>query len=69
MKKLQNTHGSSSGALLKMRSHDTVLWLRIRGDFATVEPAYPLQRNPYTPDLEQVICEAVLLATCLYWKP
>src|SRR5437870_109830 len=25
--------------------------------------------KPTSPELEQAICDAVLLATCLYWKP
>ena len=25
--------------------------------------------KPSSPDLEQAVCDAVLLATCLFWKP
>lgn len=28
-----------------------------------------VSRTPFTPELEQSICDAVLLATCFHWKP
>jgi hypothetical protein len=28
-----------------------------------------ISRKPFTPELERIICDAVLFATCFHWKP
>ncbi len=56
-------------ALYEIARHDTVLWLRSSGAILRQVSRQSVAAKPNTPDLEQVICEAVLLATCLYWKP
>jgi hypothetical protein len=48
-------------AIVWLRGSGPVLWLLARQQPSAVKPS--------GPEVEQAICEAVLLATCLYWKP
>lgn len=56
-------------ALCGLARYDTVLWLR---GSATLLETLQRQRvavKTGTRNLEQGVCDAVLLATCLYWRP
>lgn len=56
-------------ALCALAGYDAVL--RLRGS-APILQSLKKQRvalKSATPGLEQPVCDAVLLATCLYWKP
>ena len=56
-------------ALYEIVRHDTVL--RLRGSGRTLQQVsrQRIAAKPVSQELEHAICEAVLLATCLYWKP
>ena len=56
-------------ALYEIVHHDVVL--RLRGSGRTLQQVRRqcVTARPASHELEQAICEAVLLATCLYWKP
>ena len=56
-------------ALYQIVRHDAVL--RLRGSGRTLQQVSRqcVAARPGSQELEQAICEAVLLATCLYWKP
>jgi len=56
-------------ALYEIARHDVVL--RLRGSGRTLQQVSRqcVAARPAGQELEQAICEAVLLATCLYWKP
>ena len=56
-------------ALYELARHDAVL--RLRGSGRTLQQVSRqcVAARPASHELEQAICEAVLLATCLYWKP
>jgi len=56
-------------AFYEIVRHDAVLWLRGSGAILRQVSRQPVAAKPNTQDLEQAICDAVLLATCLYWKP
>ena len=56
-------------AFYEIARHDTVLWLRGSGAILRQVSRQSVATKPDTQDREQVICDAVLLATCLYWKP
>jgi len=56
-------------ALYEIARHDTVLWLRSSGAILRQVSRQSVAAKPAAPDREQAICDAVLLATCLYWKP
>jgi hypothetical protein len=56
-------------ALYEIARHDTVLRLRGSGAILRQVSRQSVAAKPTTQGLEQAICEAVLLATCLYWKP
>ena len=56
-------------ALYEIAHHDTVLRLRGSGAILRQVSRQCVAAKPNTQDLEQTICDAVLLATCLYWKP
>jgi hypothetical protein len=56
-------------ALYELARYDVIIWLR---GFARIQRQLSRQSiapKPTSPELEQAICDAVLLATCLYWKP
>src|SRR5690348_7506929 len=56
-------------ALYEVVRHDVVL--RLRGSGRTLQQVsrQRVTARPTSQELEQAICNAVLLATCLYWKP
>jgi len=56
-------------ALYEIARHDVVL--RLRGPGRTLQQVsrQSVSAKPANRDLEQALCDAVLLATCLYWKP
>ena len=56
-------------ALYEIVRHDVVL--RLRGSGRTLQQVSRqcVTARLASQELEQAICEAVLLATCLYWKP
>jgi hypothetical protein len=56
-------------ALYEIARHDTVLWLRGSGAILRQVRRQCVTAKPASHELEQAICGAVLLATCLYWKP
>lgn len=56
-------------ALYQIARHDTVLWLRGSGAILRQVSRQLVAKKPMSREVEQAICDAVLLATCLYWKP
>jgi hypothetical protein len=56
-------------AVYEIVRHDAVLRLRGSGAILRQVSRQSVAAKPNTQDLEQAICEATLLATCLYWKP
>lgn len=56
-------------AFYEIARHDAVLWLRGSGAILRQVSRQSVAAKPNPHDLEQAICNAVLLATCLYWKP
>ena len=56
-------------ALYEVVRHDVVL--RLRGSGRTLQQVsrQRVAARAASHELEQAICDAVLLATCLYWKP
>jgi len=56
-------------ALYELARYEAINWLR---GFGCIQRQLSLQSitpKPISPELEKAICDAVLLATCLYWKP
>jgi hypothetical protein len=56
-------------ALVELARYDAVLWLRGSGCILRRLRRHPVEERPASPEAERAICEAVLLATCLYGKP
>jgi hypothetical protein len=56
-------------ALYEIVRYDAVLCLRGSGRTLQQVSRQSIAAKPPSRELEQAICEAVLLATCLYWKP
>jgi hypothetical protein len=56
-------------ALYEIVRHDVVLWLLGSGRTLQQVSRQCVAAKLASQELEQAICEAVLLATCLYWKP
>ena len=56
-------------ALYEIARHDLIL--RLRGSGPTLQQVgrQGVSAKPASQEEEQAICDAVLLATCLYWKP
>lgn len=56
-------------ALYEIVRYDAVL--RLRGSGAVLQQVrrQSVSERPASAELEQAVCDAVLLATCLYWKP
>lgn len=57
------------GALFELVRYEAILALRGFGCIQRQLSRQCIAERPTSPDLEQSICNAVLLATCLYWKP
>jgi hypothetical protein len=58
-----------SRALYELARYDVIIWLRGFGCIQRQLSRQSVAAKPTSPELEQAICDAVLLATCLYWKP
>jgi hypothetical protein len=56
-------------ALHELARYDVIIWLRGFGCIQRQVNCQSIAPNPSSPGLEQAICDAVLLATCLYYKP
>lgn len=55
--------------LYEIVRYDAVLRLRGSGAILRQVTRQRVAARSVSPDLEQAICDTVLLATCLYWKP
>lgn len=56
-------------ALYEIARYDAILRLRGSGRALQGVSRQSVSAKPANRELEQAICDAVLLATCLYWKP
>ena len=56
-------------ALYELVRYDVLLRLRASGHTLRQLRQQSVALKPASKELEQAICDAVLLATCLYWKP
>jgi len=56
-------------ALYELARHDMVLRLGGSGRAIQQVSRQSISTKPANRELEQAVCDAVLLATCLYWKP
>jgi len=56
-------------ALYELARYEASIALRGFGYIQRQLSRQSLVAKPTSPELEQAICDAVLLATCLYWKP
>lgn len=56
-------------ALYEIVRYDAVLRLRGSGAILRQVRRQSVAQKPPAAELEQAICDAVLLATCFYWKP
>ncbi|SPF54887.1 conserved hypothetical protein [Candidatus Sulfopaludibacter sp. SbA4] len=56
-------------ALYELARYEAITWLRGFGCIQRQLSRQSIAPKPTSPELEQAICDAVLLATCLYWKP
>ena len=56
-------------ALGALASYDIILWFRGSAPILQGLKKQRVAVKTFAPWFEQAICDAVLLATCLYWKP
>lgn len=56
-------------ALYELARYDAIVWLRGSGRILRQVSRHSIAAKPSKRELERAICDAVLLATCLYWKP
>jgi hypothetical protein len=56
-------------ALYELARYEAIIWLLGFGCIQRQLSRQSIAAKPTGPELEQAICDAVLLATCLYWKP
>jgi len=56
-------------ALYEIVRYEMVLWLLGSGRILSQLKRQTMTARVASPLLEKVICDAVLLATCFYWKP
>jgi hypothetical protein len=56
-------------ALYELARYEVIISLRGFGCIQRQLSRQSIPAKPTSPELEQAICDAVLLATCLYWKP
>jgi hypothetical protein len=56
-------------ALYELVRYEAVVWLRGFGRILSQLKLQSISEKPVSRELEQAICDAVLLATCFYWKP
>jgi len=56
-------------ALYELARYEAIICLRGFGCIQRQLSRQSIAAKPTSPELEQSICDAVLLATCFYWKP
>ena len=56
-------------ALWEILRYEMIVSLRGSGPILRQLRGQSVKAEPVSGDLERAICDAVLLATCLYWKP
>ncbi len=56
-------------ALYELARYEVVLSLRGSGHILSQLTGQSVSIQSHSTDLEKMICDAVLLATCFYWKP
>ena len=56
-------------ALYEIARYDALISLRGSGRVLQQLRRQSVMQKPSNPELEHAICDAVLLATCFYWKP
>jgi len=56
-------------ALYELARYETIIRLRGSGPILRQLRRQAIAAKPHSLELERAICDAVLLATCLYWKP
>jgi hypothetical protein len=56
-------------ALSELARYELIVWLRGFGCIQRQLSRQSVAGKPTSQGLERTICDAVLLATCLYWKP
>jgi hypothetical protein len=57
------------GALYELARYEVIIRLRGSGRILQELRRQSIAAEPISPELERAICDAVLLATCFYWKP
>ena len=58
-----------ASALYELARYDVINALRGSGDIHRRLSRLPITLEPWDHELVQTVCDAVLLAACLYWKP
>ena len=56
-------------ALYELARYEVIIWLYGSGRILRQLRRQSIAATPTHHELEQTICDAVLFATCLYWKP
>ena len=56
-------------ALYELARYEVIISLRGSGCILSQLKTQSIAAKPASHELEQAICDAVLLATCFYWKP
>ena len=56
-------------AFLEIVRYEVVVWFRGTGPILSQLKRQSLAAKPTAQELEPLICDTVLLATCFYWKP
>jgi hypothetical protein len=56
-------------ALYEIARYEAIVRLRGFGRILSQLRVQSIAEKPASRELEQAICDAVLLATCIYWKP
>ena len=57
------------GALYEIARYEVIVALLGSGHILSQLKRQSIAAKPTSRELEQAICDAVLLATCFYWKP
>ena len=57
------------GALYEIARYEVIVSLLGSGHILSQLKRQSIAAKPTSRELEQAICDAVLLATCFYWKP
>jgi len=57
------------GALYEIARYEVIVALLGSGHILSQLKRQSIAAKPASRELEQAICDAVLLATCFYWKP